>query len=159
MANEDFVFRVALGAGRYYVDRVIAGVGELAVCLFREIEDDSTLRTRDTLAAILAVGTNLEANWAGGTPYARQEASGVLRTNTSATQIDADVADFTWLNAHVPETPQQLAKLIIFYAPSGYASAQDGDMIPLTGHYYPEIANGADITATIDEDGFYRAIG
>lgn len=155
----DFTFNAALGAGRYYADLVKAGTGQLRVVLLKTAEADATLRTRATLAAVKAASGTAEADWSGGTAYARKApaAGDGLTITVGSAQVDVDMNDLTWLNAGVPATPQQLSDLLICYAPA--SGSADAAIVPITCHDYPEIANGADITATLAASGFYRAAG
>lgn len=155
----DFVFNVALGAGRYFSDQVKAGNGGFRAVLLKAAEADSTLRTRKTLAEVKAASGTSEADWATGTVYARKTlaASDGLTITVGATQVDVDVSDLTWLNAGSTGTPQQLSDLLLCYAPA--SGPADSAIVPLTCHDYPEYANGADITATLAASGFYRAAG
>lgn len=156
----DVVFRAALGKGRHLHDQAKAGTGVLAAVILKTVEADATLRTRATLAEVLAAAGTAEADWTGGTAYARKTTVPANLTLTSASQVDADIDDLTWLNAGVSTSPQQLAKLLIVYFPTAtITTAQNANAIPITAHDYLEIANGADITATIAASGYYRAAG
>lgn len=156
----DLVFNPGLGATRRYADLVLAGTGVLKVVILKTAEADATLRTRATLAAVKAAAGTAEADWTGGTAYARKELDATgdgLAVAIGATQVDVDASDLTWLNAGVSTTPMQLSDLLFCYAPT--SGATDANIVPLTCHDYPEIANGADITATLAATGFYRAAG
>lgn len=144
-----------LGRWKAYTDGSL-GAGALCVVLLRTAETDATLRTYATLAALLAASGNVEANWTGGTAYARK--TGITATATPGTALqDVDMPDQTWENAGVASSPQDLVKFLVCWRPSN--AANDSAIIPLGHCDYPERANGASITATIKDTGILRAAG
>lgn len=148
----DVVFTPVLGKWRAYCDGSM-GMGALAIYILRQAEADATLRTRATWAEVKGAANNVEANF---TNYAAK--TGVAATVVPGTaQVYVDIVDQTWLSAGTTASPITLAKLIVCWRPN--SGATDANTIPLAALDYQEVANGADITATINATGVLLATG
>lgn len=151
----DQMFTPVLGKWRAYTDGSL-GAGALCLVLLKSAEGDATLRTYSTLATLLAAAGNVEANWTGGTAYARKTGIAPVAIPGTALQ-DVDMADQTFENAGVPATPMDMVKGLVCWRFT--AKTTDADIIPLGHLDYPERANGASITLTIKDTGIMRAAG
>lgn len=148
----DQVMTPQLAKWRAYCDGSIVA-GAVAVYILKTAEADTTLRTRTTWAAVKAAAGNAEADF---TNYAAK--TGITATVIQGTaQASVDIPDQTWASAGTSGTPQTLAKLIVCWRPT--SSPTDTNTIPLCHLDYPEIANGADITGTINVTGVLLASG
>ena len=148
----DQVFTPVLGKWRAYCDGSIVA-GSIAIYILRTAEADATLRTRATWAEVKAAANNLEANF---TNYAAK--TGITPTIVPGTaQVAVDIPDQTWLSAGNSGSPLNLAKLIVCWRPT--TSPTDANTIPLAHLDYQEVANGSDITATINATGVLLATG
>ncbi|MDN5920370.1 MAG: hypothetical protein L0I76_35605 [Pseudonocardia sp.] len=154
----DVVTLASLGKIRTYCEQVNAETGVLLGVLLQDAQEaDATLRDRLTLADVLSNGSS-EANWSGGTAYARKEWT-VVTLNTAGDQatndrVDFSVTDPTWESAGSGGSPQSLGKLGICYAPA--TGATNSNTIPLVWLDYPEVATGSDLVITMAAQGFYR---
>ena len=155
MADE--VFDVALGRASLYHDNVEQNVPTgcklvVMACVI-SVHTDAQIAAFTTFANLLANGTIAEAT---NTNYARVDyvAGGI--TDTLVTNVDRDhdlTADPSWTAV---ATGDNWTHLIIGYSP-GAASA-DSLIIPLTVHPFVVTPNGGNITATINADGYYKAL-
>ena len=152
----DQIMTPVLGKWRAYTDGSL-GAGAIALVILQAAQADATLRTHATLAALLAASGNTEASWTTGTAYARK--TGIVPAPIPGTAVqDVDIADQVWDNAGVSTTPIALAKIVVCWRPNGTTVA-DSLWIPLGHADFPEYANGAQITASINATGLLRALG
>lgn len=148
----DVVFTPQIAKWRAYCDGSIVA-GAIAIYILKSAEADATLRTRTTWAAVKAAAGNVEADFTNYAPKI-----GITPTVIPGTaQVSADIPDQTWASAGTSGAPQNLSNLIVCWRPT--ASPTDANTIPLASLSYPEIANGADITATINATGVLLATG
>lgn len=136
MSGGNITFDVTLGS---VGGKIADDATKVGVLLLKVVEADSTLRTRATVAAILAA-SNTEADFSG---YARKTSITATRTvDTGAHTVSLDIPDQTWTAA---ATGNNLVKLIVFYE----EAAADSTRIPLTAHTITVTTDGSDIVAQI----------
>lgn len=142
----DLVMNIAKGA---WAEKIRDSAANLGILLLKTAEADATLKTRATVAAILANGST-EADF---TNYSRKTGlTGSLTVDNSNHRVDADVADQTWTSAGGASN-NTLAKLIIFYEDT----AADSGRVPISAHDFVATTDGSDLTAQINSAGFARA--
>jgi hypothetical protein len=137
----DLVFNIAKGGAseKVRVDPTKAGI-----LLLRVAESDALLRTRATVAAILA--NNTEATF---TNYARKTGiTATLTVDNTNNWEQISVPNQTWSSAG-GATNNTLVKLVVFYDAGG----TDATRVPLTAHDF----SVTDLTAQLAATGFYRA--
>jgi hypothetical protein len=133
----DGVFDISKGA---FAEKTRDDATKFGILLLKVAEADSTLRTRATVAALLAA-SNTEANF---TNYARKTAlTFTLNVDTTNHKSTITVADQTWTLAG-GALNNSLVKLVVFYEESG----SDSGRIPISFHDFVETTNGSDLTAT-----------
>lgn len=144
-----------LGKWRAYLEGAY-GAGSVGILILKSAQADGTLRTHNTVAALLAASGNTEADWSTGTAYARK--TGITPTVTQGTAlVDGDIPDQTWTAASTAAAPQQLAKAIAYWRFT--ANTADTASVPLCHLDYPEYANGADLIVTVNATGIIRSTG
>ena len=156
----DGVFNIAKGAVNAYMDRVNDSDptnAVLTIVLLKTVPDtDATLEDYDTLAALLAGGPNVEADF---TNYARINLDDTDVTGSAVDDTNnwnaSDIPDQTWSSAGGASN-NTLLKMIICYEPDSTAPS-DSNKIPLTHHDFSATTNGNDLTAQINATGFYKA--
>ena len=139
-------FDIALGS---VAEKVRVDPTKVGVLLLRVAESDSLLKTRATIAAVLAA-SNTEANF---TNYARK--TGIMATLTVDTTnhlAQVSIPNQVWTAAG-GATNNTLVKLVIFYDAGG----TDTTRIPLTAHDFSTVTDGSDLTAQVGGTGTYRA--
>ena len=153
-------FNIAKGRGAELLHRVDANDPSTAVLVIMLLAStglvtDATMQDYDTFAAILAGASDEATN----TNYARK-----VLTDTDVTDFTvddsndwvlADVPDQTWSNVANDGTGG-IGGLIVGYDPVA-GSGTDSEIIPITFQPFVVTPNGANITATIDSNGFYKA--
>ncbi len=147
----DQIMTPMIGKWRAYTDGTITG-GTLGLVALKlaGIQADATLRTHATLAAILAA--NAEATF---TNYARK--TGIVPTPIPGTaQYATDIPDQTFASAGTTGAPENLAKLVLCWYPTAQVGTTSA-WLPLCHLDWPEIANGADLTATVNASGVLLA--
>lgn len=146
----DFVFNIAKGA---VAEKVRDGATVLGMMILKTAEADSTLKTYDDLAAMLAAGggtANVEADF---TNYGRKTGlTATLTVDDVNNRADVDIPDQTWSTAG-GGTNNTTAKLIIYYE----EAAADATRVPLTAHDFVVTTDGSDVLAQVAAAGFYRA--
>jgi hypothetical protein len=156
----DFVFNVALGRVAELYNRVDtndpANSALIIVALKSSgISSDATLKDVDTLAAVLASGTTVEAT---NTGYARKILTdtelSAMTPDDANDRMDIDIPDQTWTG--VQATGGAWGKLLVCYD-ADTTGGTDSNIIPLTAHDFAVTPDGSDIQAVIAATGFYRA--
>ncbi len=156
----DFVFNIAKGRVAELYNRVDtndpANSALVVVALKSSgISSDATLLDLDTLAAVLASGTTVEATNSG---YARKVLTdsdlAALSPDDTNDRMDVDIPDQTWTS--VQATGGAWGKLLICYD-SDTTGGTDSNIIPLTAHDFAVTPDGSDIVAQVSASGFYRA--
>lgn len=142
----DFIADYAKGR---WAEKAADDATKFGVLLLKVAESDSTLRQRQTVAAILANGST-EANF---TNYARKTPlTATLSVDTTNHREDLTLSDQTWTSAG-GATNNTLAKLIVFYE----ESASDSGRVFVSAHDFVVTTNGADLTADFIGPQFARA--
>ena len=141
----DLVLNIAKGGAS---EKVRVDPTKVGILLLQTAESDALLRTRATVAAILA--TNTEATF---TAYARKTAiTATLTVDNTNNWEQITIPNQTWSSAG-GATNNTLAKLVIFYDAGG----TDATRVPLTAQDFVVTTDGSDLTAQLAATGFYRA--
>lgn len=147
MANG--IFNIAKGS---YVGWIRDDPTNIGVMLLKEVESDTDLRNRNSLAAILAESGNTECDF---TNYARITGiTGTINVDNALNRVSTDIPDQTWMDAG-GATNNDIVKLIVYYQ---FAS-NDNDRLPISFHDYVITTTGGHLTAQIAADGFSRTTG
>ncbi|GAA3144834.1 hypothetical protein GCM10010466_39900 [Planomonospora alba] len=153
----DFVFNIAKGRAAELYWRVKnsdpANSALLIVALaVANLEADTVLRDKDTLADVLSGSTDEVTN----SGYARKVLTAAdlaaLTPDDVNDRMDLDIPDQTWTAV---QSGTNWSKLLICYRPG--AASPDSAVIPLTAHDFTITPDGSNIVAQIDAAGFYRA--
>lgn len=147
----DLVMNVALGRFAYYCTLPAAADALVVVPLEAAgLEADATLRTYDTLSALLAGASNEQTTMGRKTV----SASVTVTVDDVNNWVDVDMPDQTWAAAG----GNPLGALLVCYdADTGAGS--DADVVPLSKHDFSATPSGIDLTAQIAAAGFARATG
>lgn len=142
----DIVFDYARGR---VAEKVSDSASALGVMLLKTAESDANLKTRATLAAILAAA-NTEADF---TNYARKTGlTGTVTVDTSGHLVKVSISDQTWTSAG-GATNNTLVKLIVYYQDS----AADSGRIPLVALDWTPTTDGTDLATVFNTDGFWES--
>jgi len=145
MAN--LTFNISLGRVNEKIADANTNVGLL---LLKAAEADATLRTRATVAAILAEAGNTECDF---TNYARKTGlTGSVTVDNVNHRGDSDLPDQTFTSAG-GALNNDIVKAIVFYEDS----ASDAGRVPLTMQDFVLTTDGTDLIVQINV--FYRAQG
>ena len=143
MAN--FVFDY--GRGRV-AEKVADAAANLGILLIKTSEGDTNMKTRTTVADILAHST--EADF---TNYARKTGlTGTITVDTTGHTVAVSIPDQTWSSAG-GATNNTLVKLIVYYQDS----AADSGRIPLVGLDFAPTTDGTDLQTSFNASGFWSA--
>jgi hypothetical protein len=141
----DLVFNIAKGGAS---EKVRVDPTKGGILLLRVAESDANLKTRATVAAVLA--NNTEATF---TNYARKTGlTATLTVDNTNNWEQISVPNQTWSSAG-GATNNSLVKLVIFYDAGG----TDATRVPLTAHDFVVTTDGSDLTAQVAATGVYRA--
>lgn len=146
------VFTIAEGRQAHYATLPAASDSMIAVVL-RGAEADDLLRTRETLAQVLA--NNTEANFTG---YARRTLAGVTVTvdHSAGTPIVRFDANLTAWDPAGGATNNTTAKLIACYVPT--SGAADSAIIPVWHWDFVRTTDGVNpLGWSVAETGVWRA--
>lgn len=156
MAN--FIFNVALGQVVGYYRRVDendpANSVLSVIALDANGDTDATMRTRETLSALLAGTANEVTNSGYGRKTLTDADIVAFAADHVNNRVDLDIPDqtFTSIGAGTPWTD-----IVIAYD-NDSTSGTDASIIPLTLHDFAVTPNGGDITVVIATAGFFRAV-
>lgn len=122
----------------------LTGTASLCIVLLSAKETEATMRTRLTLAAVLAAAGTTEASF---TNYARIfVTTGV--TNTIASHITTlTMPNQVWMNAG-PGVNPTVVTLLVCYKPS--SSATDAQITPYGSYDFAITTDGSNLTAQVD---------
>lgn len=142
----DLVFNIVKGA----VVEIVRDGGNLQIVPFDAgASTDATIRDVDTLAAVIALGTERTTN--GWTRKTVANGSVTLTVDDTNDRVDLDIPDQTWTG--VAGAGGATTDLIIAEDLGGADSADR----PLTFHDFPITPDGSDVVAVINTAGFFRA--
>jgi hypothetical protein len=145
-AVSDFIFDISKGA---FAEKARDGSTAFGVVLLKVVEADATLRTRATLAAVLAAA-NTEADF---TNYARKTGiTGTLTVDTTNHRVDLSIPDQTWTSAG-GATNNSLVKFILYYQ----ESASDAGRVPIGAFDFVKTTNGSNLDAVKQDSQVARA--
>lgn len=146
----DGVFNIAKGAA---AEKFRDGAANGIVLLLQASETETALVDHNDLNALLGAAGNTEADWTGGTPYARKTGlTGTITVDDSNDRVDLDFPDQTWTAAGNGDN-NTLVKVVTAYE----EAAADTTRIPLTHHDFSVTTDGSDLTVQFNSAGFFRA--
>lgn len=141
------VFNVAKGKlAQWAVDHP----NSFGILLLKEVEAEGDLENHADLASLLAASGNTEADF---TNYTRKTGLAVTSTVDQANdETYVDISDVTWADAG-GIADNNLVCLVVFRDEGG----TDSTRYPVTFHDFPVGTGGGDLSAVIQDNGYYAA--
>ena len=153
----DLVFNISLARVAELYNRVDLNDpanAVLVVMLIVSTDTDASIKDVDTVAALIALTSTVEATNTGYVRKILTDADIVAFAPDDANdRVDLDIPDQTWTAMGAGSNPTDLD---VCYD-SDSTGGTDANIVPMTHHDFSVTPNGGDVTASIAAAGFFRA--